>query len=146
MLHPGNLGSVVHFLHSEMEYADVRWAPVPVLLARRDLPNRPTPGLNPPYSGEDMQGLAEGGHMPGNAGAWLKGDAGGANLGGSRRINDRIVPNRSGKGIRGSAPGYDRTGNSNIYGGFPQWCFTVSRGDLTTRPRAGMCSALGLRG
>jgi hypothetical protein len=150
VLHPGNMGSVQRFLHGEMNHAGVGRGPVPVFLAgrdpdsvsRADLSDGSAPGLDTADPGEDMQGLSQGVGVPSCASAWLEADTCGADSGWSRGVDDRVVPDRACKGIRGSTLGRDRIRSSDFHVGLPVHIQPLNSLIVPSRVRgAGICSA-----
>src|SRR6266436_3943480 len=107
VLHPRDVSAVERLLHGNMRHGAGRAGAMPVLLARRnphrvagpDFADRTAPGLHAAESRHDMEGLAERMGMPRGAGARLKADPCRPDAGRRRRLDDRVLPHRSGKPI-----------------------------------------------
>src|ERR1019366_4585066 len=103
---PFHVLAVLGFLHGEVLHAVLGRGAVPVLLVRRnpdrvagpDLADRTAPGLHMADAGDDVQSLPERMGMPERARARLEAHPAGAQQRGIGRLDDRILPHRSGEG------------------------------------------------
>src|ERR1022692_2541884 len=123
-LQPGHVLAALMFLHGDVLHAVLGRGAVPVLLARRN-PNgvasahrtdRTTPGLHVADARGDVQSLSERMGMPGGARARLEAHPGRAQERGIGRLDDRILPHRSGEARRAHAARWPRSASNNVHG------------------------------
>src|SRR5450759_1882634 len=123
-LQPRHMLAALMFLHGDVLHAVLRRGAVAVLLARRkpdriagaDLTDRTAPGLHMADAGGDVQSLSKRMGMPGGARARLEAHPGRAQERWIGRLDDRILPHRSGEARRAHAARRPRSASNNVHG------------------------------
>src|SRR5664279_3700943 len=112
------------FLHGDVLHAVLGRGAVPMLLARRNpdrvagahRADRTTPGLHVADAGSDVQSLSKRMVMPGGARARLEAHPGRAQQRWIGRLDDRILPHRSGETRRAHAARRPRSASNDVHG------------------------------